>query len=397
MAQLIFKNNSQSSLQAGIGPTATSAVLQAGTGVLFAQPVVGSGQYFVGTFIDAATGLANEIVWVTGRVGDTLTMVRAQEGTTATTWNPGDSFAELWTAGQCQAMLQSGDEQSGATTFGIDSGVANAYSTTLTPALVANTMGQALRIKIANSNTGASTINFGIGASPLRNSQGLPLSGGELIASYVYECYWNGAGYNLALPSLSVIPTGMIVPFAGGTVPGGWLACNGQAVSKDVYPALFGVIGTQYGGTGLPLFNVPDTRGRVIAGLDGGANRLTNATMAPDGNTLGGAGGQQQVSAAVSTSVSVSVSGGISGSTSGGLAVDVGSDVIPTSGSGNSGSGSVFQLLQPGTQVNSHGDAHGSLGVSGSFSGSGSGSGTGTTATATNVQPTLVASYMIKT
>jgi microcystin-dependent protein len=297
MGHLIFKNNAQSSLSGGIGITATQILLQAGTGALFAQPVPGSGDYFVGTLIDAATGLINEIVNVIGRSGDTLTVERGRESTEAKSWLPNDLFAELWTAGQAGTMLQNGDEQGGLSSFGVDTGIANAYSATLNPALVTNLPGQAFRIKILNSNTGASTVNFGVGAVPIRNAQGLALSGGELVAGYVYEMYWNGATYNLPMPSLVSIPTGMITPYAGGSVPGGWLACNGQSVSKDVYGSLFTVISTVYGGTGTPMFNVPDLNGRVPAMLDGGKNRLTtNTVIGP--NTLAGYGGVDTVTLA---------------------------------------------------------------------------------------------------
>ena len=54
------------------------------------------------------------------------------------------------------------------------------------------------------------------------------------------------------------IPTGTILPFAGGTIPSGFLACNGAAVSRTTYAALFSAIGTTYGsGNGSSTFNVP--------------------------------------------------------------------------------------------------------------------------------------------
>ena len=54
------------------------------------------------------------------------------------------------------------------------------------------------------------------------------------------------------------IPTGTILPFAGSTIPSGFLACNGAAVSRTTYSALFSAIGTTYGGgDGSSTFNVP--------------------------------------------------------------------------------------------------------------------------------------------
>ena len=50
-------------------------------------------------------------------------------------------------------------------------------------------------------------------------------------------------------------------------MPEGWLPCNGAAISRTVYSSLFSVIGTNYGtGDGATTFNVPDGRGRVLAG-----------------------------------------------------------------------------------------------------------------------------------
>ena len=58
------------------------------------------------TFNDAATGLLTEIVYCTARTGDICTIVRAQEGTAAQSWLAGDLAANLITAGQMAAMVQ---------------------------------------------------------------------------------------------------------------------------------------------------------------------------------------------------------------------------------------------------------------------------------------------------
>ena len=60
-------------------------------------------------------------------------------------------------------------------------------------------------------------------------------------------------------------------------------------------PTLFTALGTTYGGDGSTTFNLPDLRGRVIAGKDDmgttSADRLTNQTGGLDGDTLGATGG----------------------------------------------------------------------------------------------------------
>ena len=104
---ILFNNNAGSTLAGAISNTATSVNLAAGTGVLFTQEGSPSvSDYVVCTFTDAATGLLTEIVHVTNVTGDVITMIRAQEGTTALSWQAGDIFAEFWTAGQCAAMVQ---------------------------------------------------------------------------------------------------------------------------------------------------------------------------------------------------------------------------------------------------------------------------------------------------
>jgi microcystin-dependent protein len=65
----------------------------------------------------------------------------------------------------------------------------------------------------------------------------------------------------------AVLPSGLVMPFAGTTTPDGWLACDGSAVSRTTYSLLFTAIGTTYGdGDGSSTFNVPDLRGRLPVG-----------------------------------------------------------------------------------------------------------------------------------
>lgn len=102
-----------------------------------------------------------------------------------------------------------------------------------------------------------------------------------------------------AIAAITTVPLGAILPFAGDTAPTNYLLCFGQAVSRTVtYAALFALIGTTYGtGDGSTTFNLPDLRGRAIAGQDdmGGtsANRLTGLSGGVDGDVLGGTGGEE--------------------------------------------------------------------------------------------------------
>jgi microcystin-dependent protein len=87
------------------------------------------------------------------------------------------------------------------------------------------------------------------------------------------------------ISGLNSVPTGAVVPFGGSAVPTGWLECNGQAVSRTTYAALFTAIGTTAGvGNGTTTFNVPDLRGEFVRGWDNGravdAGRALMSTQA---------------------------------------------------------------------------------------------------------------------
>lgn len=60
---------------------------------------------------------------------------------------------------------------------------------------------------------------------------------------------------------------GSIKLWAGTTVPTGWRACDGSAISRSQYSILFSRIGTTYGaGDGSTTFNLPDFRGKTALG-----------------------------------------------------------------------------------------------------------------------------------
>lgn len=67
-----------------------------------------------------------------------------------------------------------------------------------------------------------------------------------------------------------VVPTGIVVPFAGTDVPTGYLLCNGAAVGRAAFSALFAVTGITYGaGNGTTTFNVPNMTNRGVVGAGG--------------------------------------------------------------------------------------------------------------------------------
>jgi microcystin-dependent protein len=93
----------------------------------------------------------------------------------------------------------------------------------------------------------------------------------------------------------SVIPPGVIQAFGGGTVPSGWLLCDGSTASRSTYAGLFAAVGIVHGqGNGSTTFHLPDLRGRFLRGADnmgtGAAGRDPDAAGRTAANTGGNTG-----------------------------------------------------------------------------------------------------------
>ena len=217
MSTLLFANNAKTTLAGAITNVATTALLASGSGALFPSP--SAGQYFCLTFVDAATGLLNEIVHVTARSGDTITMVRAQEGTTALAWLSGDSAGNFWTAGSASALAQITDVQQQAGNYVADSSVvANTITLTLTPAPAsyASILGAPIRGKIAVTNT-STTVNVNVNGlgniGVVTPVGGLPAVG-SLTSGAIVEFKYDGTHFQAS----SGLSTSSGVTFTESTI-----------------------------------------------------------------------------------------------------------------------------------------------------------------------------------
>ena len=186
--------------------------------------------------------------------------------------------------------------------------------------------------------------------------------------------------------SFALLPVGITFPYAGTSAPSGYLFCSGQAVSRTTYAALFAVTSTTYGvGDGSTTFNLPDLRGRVVAGKDdmvgGSANRLTNADDGLNGDTLGATGGGETQTLVTGNLPAYTPAGSVTSTIIDGGAVFYGFNVPGT----NTGFG--------GTSTG--GDrraATDELTVTSTFTGNAQG---GTSTAFGVVQPTLILNYII--
>ena len=180
---ILFCNNGTTTVAGSINNTDTTLRVAANDGTLFPQPT--GGDYFVATFYKNDTSELNEIVHCTARNGDALTIVRAQEGTQAQLWNPGDSFCALITAAALNHFLQQPDGLNTSELYdGTDVGVANHINVpAVVPAAAAGPQnGMAVVITVNAPNNGpVDVVMLGLAALPLVDGLGRPLQGGELV------------------------------------------------------------------------------------------------------------------------------------------------------------------------------------------------------------------------
>lgn len=86
---------------------------------------------------------------------------------------------------------------------------------------------------------------------------------------------------DLTVTGTGLMPSGSVTQWAGsGSAPTGWLMCDGTAVSRTTYSALFTAISTTYGvGDGSSTFNLPDMQGRVAIGAGTGRNNADDGSL----------------------------------------------------------------------------------------------------------------------
>lgn len=210
---------------------------------------------------------------------------------------------------------------------GVAGGTGNALTLTPSPALTFYAAGQVIYFRAsAISSSGAATVNVsGLGAKAIQLSQ-LALTGSEIVANTYYALLYDGTQFQLlqgntfvdslftlvdqanttsrgrfdvstVLPGqlrtgtfpdydfrMGNLPAGIgPIPYAGASIPNGWLECDGSPILRANYTLLFAAIGTTWGaGDGSTTFNLPDMRGRVAIGA--GTGTIAEVATASSGN-----------------------------------------------------------------------------------------------------------------
>ena len=114
------------------------------------------------------------------------------------------------------------------------------------------------------------------------------LASGDIIDVVYRSSAWRAITATNGIVALQAVSveTGTILPFGSGTVPSGYLTCDGAAVSRTTYADLFAVIGTNFGvGDDSTTFNVPDLERRVAVGSGGTGTDDLGATVGSTGGS----------------------------------------------------------------------------------------------------------------
>jgi len=186
-------NNAFGTLSASINTSDTTVTLDTGQGARF--PTLSSGDYFYGTIIDTSNNL--EIVKATARSTDSLTVVRAQDNTTARAFAIGDRFELRPTAALFEDidLRGSGGTISGA--IDIESSAQEILHATGTDA-------NQVRMKIENTTSG---VDYGYYEVKTDNGSGYLIHNGTGLGNNLAsgETYvWSNPG------KVSLIPGGNI-------------------------------------------------------------------------------------------------------------------------------------------------------------------------------------------
>lgn len=162
-------------------------------------------------------------------------------------------------------------------------------------------------ISITGGGTGAATAanartNLGLGTTATQNSNNVNITGGSISGVPLNAPSLTGLVPTASLGSGSAnsgtwlrgdqswqpipagTPSGAIIMYGGAAAPTDWLLCNGAAVSRATYAALFAAISTTYGAGDLSTtFNLPDLRQRFPLGK---AASGTGATLGATGGAI---------------------------------------------------------------------------------------------------------------
>jgi microcystin-dependent protein len=169
---------------------------------------------------------------------------------------------------------------SGAFTLSVASAAGGVDITLLSGTTIVSCDGTATGMRRSISNLPVTNGGTGLTSAPTNGQLLIGNSGGGFTQATLTAgagvSITNGSGaITIAVPT--IVEPGVVVTYAGAVAPTGWLICDGAAVNRSIYGALFAIVGTTYGaGDGSTTFNLPNLVNRFSVGA-GGTYALGNS------------------------------------------------------------------------------------------------------------------------
>ena len=261
MALRYYANAPATSLASGITNSALSLTVVSATGFPVSYPY---------TLIIDRGEVTEEIVEVTAGSGDTLTVTRAADDSTAFQHSAGATV---------EHGISARDIREANTHVNSESGVHGVIGD-----VVGTTDAQTLSDKDLSDESNS----FPASLATLTGTQALENK--TLDNPTITDPEFTGTPFGIP-------PVGVVLEYAGSSAPAGYLMADGSAVSRTTYADLFAVIGEDFGsGNGTTTFNLPDRRDQVAVGASGtkplastgGSDTatLTEANLPPHSHTI---------------------------------------------------------------------------------------------------------------
>ena len=273
-------------------------------------------------------------------------------------------------------------------------------------------------VPITKGGTGQTTANAAVNALlPSQTS-----NSGKYLTTDGSDSSWGTVSTGTTIPSASMqMFAGAITQSASAgvvttTAPTGWLLCNGDAVSRTTYSALWTALGqtsSPYGqGNGSTTFNLPDLRSRVPVGVgqaSGFTNRTLGGTVGEENTSIGSTNLPSHSHTFSPTGTLNSENSHYHASANAGFHAHASNNstllYVGSGGGANLNAGTTWQAYNFNATMQGNGDHnHGNTNVNSGHThtftptaGQTTGNGPGTGASLTNMQPSIGMNYIIKT